>query len=101
MRNGKWIPISKYFKDSLPKNRKYTELEAMYSIQLDYSNNEHVTVSGYASLWGWSRNKVAKFLIDHEIVICYEEDTKSLKKHGIFPNKKTIDGLRFKTYKVT
>ncbi len=92
MQNGKWIPISKFFADSLPRNRKFTDLEAMYSLQLDYDNNNSITVSGCASRWGWSRSKVSKFLSDSEIVIIYPGDTKTQKKQrgmiDIHPDKK-------------
>lgn len=84
MQNGKWVPISKFFADSLPRDRKFTELEAMYSLQLDYDKSNSITVSGCASRWGWSRSKVSKFLSDNEIVIVYDKDTKSLKKQRGF-----------------
>jgi len=80
MNYGNWVPISKAFSDSLPKNRKFSELEAMYSLQLDHDNNVPVTVSGCAGRWDWSRDKVRKFLADTWVTIEYEKDTKSFKK---------------------
>jgi len=75
MRHGNWIPISKAFSKYLPKDRPYTEIEAAISIQLDYDNKKSVTVSGYAGLWRWSRNKVRNFLNRMGIEIRYPQKT--------------------------
>ena len=80
MEHGNWVPVSKSFVDSLPVNRKFTELEAMYSLQLDHDNGRDITLSGCASRWGWSRDKVRKFLSDVWVKIEYAKDTKSFKK---------------------
>jgi len=75
MQNGEWIPVSKYFLDSLPRNRKFTELEAMYSMTIDYDNGRKITVSGYSRLWGWSRSKVTKFIDSMGVLVEYDEKT--------------------------
>ena len=48
---------------SLPVNRAFTELEAMYSLEVDHFHGNQVTVLGYAKRWMWSRKKV-KALIE-------------------------------------
>jgi len=45
----------------LPRNRKFTELEAYFSRILD-GNKRRATIAGYASLWRWSRRRVRIFL---------------------------------------
>jgi len=79
MKNGNWIPISKNFINTLPKDRPYTKLEAAYCLQLDYDNNNKVTVSGYSDLWQWSRKKVSLFFDKMGIEIIYPEATQKIK----------------------
>ncbi|MFC1580038.1 hypothetical protein ACFL4N_03920 [Thermodesulfobacteriota bacterium] len=76
MKYGNWVPISKAFLKDLPHDRPYTELEAMYSLQVDYDQEQPVTISGYASLWRWSRGKVDRFLKRIDVEILYPEDTR-------------------------
>ena len=59
----------------LPYDRPFTELEAMISLQADYDRAAEVTVQGYASLWSWSRGKVARFLEKIGVEIRYSENT--------------------------
>ena len=59
----------------LPQGRVFSKIEAMYSLQLDYDRGNGVTVAGMAARWGWSRNKVNKFLKDIGVVILYPEST--------------------------
>jgi hypothetical protein len=75
MKLGNWIPIHKAFSKSLPRDRPFTELEAMFSLSLDYEDNKTVTVSGYANLWGWSRKRVSNFLEKMMIDIIYPDQT--------------------------
>ena len=75
MKNGHWIPISKGFLKTMPHDREYTELEAAYSLQVDYDCKNEVTVAGYSDLWRWSRGKVYRFLKRMNIEIKYPEDT--------------------------
>lgn len=84
MAEKNWVPISKGFVDSLPKTRKFTELEAMYSLQVDYNNENTITVSGCSSRWGWSRSKVRKFFLDNDIEIVYDKDISNFKKQRGF-----------------
>jgi hypothetical protein len=47
----------------------------MFSLSLDYDDDNPVTVSGYASLWGWNRKKVKRFLNDIGVEIAYPDST--------------------------
>ena len=76
MKYGNWVPISKGFIKSLPKDRSYTELEAAYCLQLDYDNKNKATITGYANLWRWSVGKVYRFFERMNIKIKYPETTK-------------------------
>jgi len=76
MKYGGWVPISKGFINHMPEDRPYTELEAAYSLQLDYDAGKPVTVSGYASLWKWSRRRVRRFLEEMGVTINYPGDTR-------------------------
>ncbi len=84
MKSGNWVPVSKTLVKFLPLNRAYTKLEAMYCIQCDYDNEQAVSVTGYATLWQWSKTKVKTFLSDAGVMISYAQDTK--KK----PNQKGL-----------
>lgn len=59
---GGWMPISRNLAQYLPNDRPFTELEAMYSLQLDYTNGRKASISGYSKLWCWSRKRVKTFL---------------------------------------
>lgn len=75
MRAGGWVPLDKTLVKDLPKDRPYTKIEAVFSIQVDYDNNKPITISGYANLWNWSRRRVNNLLKELEIKINYPEDT--------------------------
>jgi len=75
MKNGNWIPIDKRIVKYLPKDRPYTKGEALVSIQLDFHDKNLVTVTGYADLWRWSRNKVFSFFDMIGAQIVYPENT--------------------------
>jgi hypothetical protein len=64
MKDGNWIAIDKNVRVWLPRNRKYTELEALVSYSIDINENNAGTIFGYSQLWLWSRNKVRKFIKD-------------------------------------
>lgn len=76
MDRGGWIPLCKRTIKFLAKNRPYTKAEAAICLQVDYDENNQVTVAGYAKVWKWSRNKVFKFLQDVGAEIVYPKDTK-------------------------
>lgn len=75
MIQGNWIPLSKAALDLIEPGRRYTPLEALFCLQCDYDHSRPVTVSGYASLWGWSRDAVRSFLVIVGLEIAYPEDT--------------------------
>ena len=79
MKKGNWMPISKAAVKHLPKDRPYTELEALFSVQYDYDCKRPVTVSGYSALWSWSRTKVAKFLDLIGAEVFHESNTEKLR----------------------
>jgi|GEM_PF-4844843 len=56
--------MDKRWRLALPHNdtRQYTELEAAYSLTLDYDGGRAVSLRGLAKLWRWSTGKVARFL---------------------------------------
>lgn len=92
MKNGGWVPIAKGLARALPNDRPYSELEAAFSLQLDFDSGNGVTISGYASLWRWSKNKVRRFLRNMNVEIAYPEDTRAKQnQRGLL--KRTDIGL--------
>lgn len=71
MKQGNWVPISKALVSALPKDRPFTELEAMFSLAVDYDNGNGVSISGLAARWRWSRNRVRLFLGRIGVAITY------------------------------
>ncbi len=76
-----FVPLAKSFAKYLPKiaGRKYGEVEAAFSLMIDYDDQNDVTISGYAKLWKWNKKTVAKFIKDHGACIVYPKDTKNYK----------------------
>jgi hypothetical protein len=97
MRKGNWIPIDKRLVKFLPKLRKFEELEAAFSVSLDYDCGNKVTAAGYAARWRWSRKRVNAFLERLGVEILYPESTtkKRNQKGHIVLHKRDIKG----TYK--
>jgi len=90
--NG-WVPISKNFRRQLPQNRPYTELEAAFSLQLDFDGKNLVSCAGYAKLWEWGIKKVKIFLKKMDVNIAYPIDTKSKQnQRGLLVKKGTDQG---------
>jgi hypothetical protein len=54
--------MDKHLTRELPVDRPYTKLEAMFSLSVDIDNESEGSIKGYSKLWGWSRNKVRKFI---------------------------------------
>jgi len=75
MKSGNWVALSKALLPELPKGRPFSEVEAAFSLQIDYDNGETVTVAGYAMLWTWDRGKVNRFLKKMGVVLAYPENT--------------------------
>ena len=80
MQQGNWIPLSKALVKYLPLNREYSEIEAMFSLTVDYDNSNSASVSGYATLWGWSRKRVSNFLKRYDLSISYKDKFNRHKK---------------------
>jgi hypothetical protein len=74
-----WAPIAKSAVEFLPKDRKFTMLEALFSLQLDHNNGRDVTVSGMAKRWQWGRKKVRNFLKKIGVEISYPKPTGKLQ----------------------
>ena len=70
------MPLDKTLVKDLPKDRSYTKVEAIFSLQVDYDHNKPATISGYANLWGWTRRRVRKLLKELGVQIIYPEDTR-------------------------
>jgi hypothetical protein len=75
-----WVPIAKDAAKLLPIDRAFTEVEALFSLQLDHNNGNSVTVSGYAKRWGWTRDRVRSFLEKRRVNITYPHDTRQIQK---------------------
>ncbi|GAB6907257.1 conserved hypothetical protein [Desulfosarcina cetonica] len=76
MQNGNWVPLDKSLAMHLPKSKPYSEIEAVFSLQVDYDEGNPATVAGYAALWSWSRKRVSNFLKSLGIELVYPEDTR-------------------------
>ena len=71
MKDGNWVPISKKLIKALPDDRPYSEVEAMFSLTVDYDCGRTASVAGYSKLWQWSRKKVTRFLKNAGVEIKY------------------------------
>jgi len=90
MDEGNWIPLSKGFLKYLPRDRPYTELEAAFSLMVDYDQDKLVTVTGYSHLWRWSKGKVLRFFNMIGVEISYPEcTTKRRNQRGLITIHKT------------
>jgi hypothetical protein len=59
-----WVPLDKRLIKTLPDDRPYSYLEAMFSFTVNENCGHPWTIAGYAKRWQWSRNKVRKFVED-------------------------------------
>ena len=57
-----WVPLDTRATRFLPQNRQYTELEALFALQVDYREGNSACVAGYAAQWRWSRDRVRAWL---------------------------------------
>jgi len=88
MKEGNWVAVDKKVVSFLPKKRPFTVIEALLSVSIDLDTiiykwtskgkgtekipetpeeaiellRSHISLSAYASLWGWSRNKTRRFI---------------------------------------
>lgn len=89
-----WVPLAKDVANLLPVDRPYTEMEAVFSLQLDHNNERSVSILGYSKLWGWNRKKVKSFFNCLSIEIEYPFSTEKVRKQlgKICPKKDEITG---------
>jgi hypothetical protein len=75
-----WVPMAKQLAKLFPTDRPFTEIEAVFSLQLDHNNDKDVTVLGYAKRWRWSRDRVSSFLRKCGLRVVYPENTRLVQK---------------------
>jgi len=62
-RGNKWVPLDQYLSQEFKAiKRPFSMIEAMFSYTVDHDRGKEGTISGYATLWQWSRNKVRRFI---------------------------------------
>ena len=60
-----WVSVDSHFHEELEKtNRKFTRMEATFCLTYDLNYNRPWTIKRYSKMWGWSRNRVRKFIRD-------------------------------------
>jgi len=58
-----WVGIdSKFYKELKFVKRPFTRMEAAFCLTYDLNYNNNVSLKRYSRNWGWSRNKVRKFI---------------------------------------
>jgi len=62
MDQGGWVPIDKTLVFYLPTNREYSEVEAMFVLQVDFDKGVEKSERHYSQQWGWGRTRVRNFL---------------------------------------
>lgn len=92
MQQGNWIAIDKALIHLMPKDRPYSIPEATISLSVDLDNGKEITVTGYSKLWGWSRNKVRKFVTELRTGRGHLADSKGTYKGHLISLK--IEGFR-------
>ena len=80
----------------MPKDRPYTKIEALISIQNDYDQRKRVTINGYKNLWRWGKGKVYRFLKEIGVGIIYLEDTNKTQNQSGLINGLITDRSRQK-----
>lgn len=86
-----WVPVAKNAAKLLPKNRSFTPLEALYSLQLDHNNGNKVSMRGLAKRWNWSHKKARCFMPRAGAKIVYPEGTSNIKnQRGYITQDKQI-----------
>lgn len=70
---GGFLCIHKNINKLLPKNREFTEAEALLSLTIDHAQGNTATLRGYAALWRWSTGRVSRFLKARGAALRYPE----------------------------
>jgi uncharacterized phage protein (TIGR02220 family) len=84
MKDGNWIPLDKSLASFLPRNRPYTELEAIFSYTKDIDEDKEKAVREYARIWAWSRTKVDNFMDKIKASKEPEESQQRASKEPVF-----------------
>lgn len=92
MKQGNWIAIDKALIYLMPKDRPYSIPEAMISLSVDLDNGKEPSINGCSKLWGWSRNKVRKFVTELRTGRGHLADSKGTYKGHLITLK--INGFR-------
>jgi hypothetical protein len=80
-RGTKWVPLDKYLAQEFKYiKREFSMIEAMFSYQLDADRDKVGSISGYAMLWKWSRNKTRRFIEGIRTVKGHIKDSKRTVK---------------------
>ena len=81
---GGWVPLDKNLVKTLPHDRPYSIVEAVFSHTVDLDCGRNWSVNGYSQMWGWSRNKVRKLVSELRTGRGHEADRKGTGKgHAI------------------
>ena len=72
-----WLPAPKKIIREILSDavRPLSKPLAYLAVALDADDRKWVTVTGYATQWGWSRGKVSRYLDALGVSICYPEST--------------------------
>lgn len=79
-RGNNWVGLDKNLIQEFKHiRRKFSMIEAMFSYSVDRDCGLQGSISGYSVLWGWSRNKVRRFLNGIKIESGHYRDGKRTK----------------------
>lgn len=104
MKNGNWVPICKSALKTLPVDRAFSEVEALFSLTCNYDSKKNVSESGLAKRWGWSRSKVRTFLKKIGVRISYKQGKErnptggQVKRQAEKEKKTSLGQVRFINY---
>lgn len=90
-----WAPVDFAALAWLPKPgaRPYTQVEALFALQVDFWHRRSASLRGYEKQWGWGRRRVAEFLgqVGVEIVGQVGQRPGQLQPRGRHHNDTTND----------
>lgn len=76
-KGNNWIALDKNLVQEFKSiKRKFSMIEAMYSYSFDENCCKKGTISGYSKQWGWSRNKVRRFIKGIRTAEGHQKDSK-------------------------
>lgn len=62
MANDGWVKLVKNITTFLPKDRKYTKVEAAVSYLVNQNNGKSISIRGYSRIWGWGHGTTERFI---------------------------------------